>query len=140
MSELRDYADLTEEEKVMLVTSSIGFIRSVTEVWGPEKGMELWETVSNTISADLKGDLFFGMITGKYSLRGVTFSKIDPISMSNNFVSMIKAVRTATGWGLKEAKDFCDEVKAGHVKTVEVSGKAREVLLTTLHNLGIEAC
>jgi hypothetical protein len=139
MSELRDYAELDEEEKVMLVSSSLGFIRSVTEVWGPEKGMELWETISGTISVDLKGDLFFGMITGKYSLRGVTFTNLDPIAMSNNFINMIKAVRTATGWGLKDAKDFCDAVKAGEVKTVEVSGKAREVLLTTLRGYGIEA-
>lgn len=133
----RGYEELDQEEKTKLVSASLGLIRVVTEVWGSEKGMALWDTMASTISTDLKGDLFFGMITGKYSFNGVTFKNPDPTAMSNHFVSMIKAVRTATGWGLKDAKDFCDTVRAGETRTIEVSGREREILISTMRDLGI---
>lgn len=112
------------------------FMRSVTAIYGSEKGMELWDSIATTIGDDLKGDLFFGMMTGKYSMHGVTFVSF---THTNDYVSVIKAVRTASGYGLKEAKDFCDEVRAGKQKVLEVSGNAREVLLRSLSGFGVVA-
>ena len=37
-----------------LISSSITFMQTVTEVYGPEKGMELWGTIAETVDDNLK--------------------------------------------------------------------------------------
>jgi hypothetical protein len=100
---------IPEDHKTAIITNGMHFMRSITEAYGAEKGMELWETIANTLDPDVKGQIFFALITGTYNdrvhLKGVT-------SPGNvNAVSCIKEIRMWSGLGLKESKDMYDRLR-----------------------------
>lgn len=111
----KTYATMQPEEQAAMIAASLTFMRTVTNIYGAEAGMELWGSLADSVDPDLKGELFFGMITGKYGKNLVTINKVD----TNNAVNIIKAIRTATGMGLKEAKDCYDYARDKGPKTIE---------------------
>jgi hypothetical protein len=103
---------LPEEHKTAIISNGLHFMRSITEAYGAEKGLELWEQITSSLDPEVKGQIFFAMITGTYNdkveLRGVTMSG------QNNAVACIKAIRQYSGLGLKESKDIYDRLRDGH--------------------------
>ena len=75
--------------------------------YGAEKGMELWEQITDVLDPEVKGQIFFAMITGEYNDR-IT---LKGVMGTNNAVACIKEVRNWTGFGLKEAKDTYDRLR-----------------------------
>ena len=102
---------IPEEHKTAVITNGLHFMRSISEAYGADKGMELWETIANTLDADVKAQIFFAMITGMYNDR-VHIKGLFPIAIGNA-VPCIKALRT---WskrdiGLRDAKNMYDRLK-----------------------------
>ena len=64
--------DISSDQMEAIIGDSIAFIRSITNVYGSEKGMELWETIADTIDPVIKGKVFFAILTGTHEDR-VTF-------------------------------------------------------------------
>jgi hypothetical protein len=100
---------IPEEHKTAIISNGLHFMRSITEAYGAEKGMELWEKIADTLDPEVKGQIFFAMITGTYNdkieIRGVTMMG------QNNAVACIKAIRQFSGLGLKESKDMYDRLR-----------------------------
>ena len=98
---------IPESHKITIISNGIHFIRSITEAYGPEQGMQLWDQIASVLDPDVKGEIFFTMLTGtnlnKIELKGV--------SQSANAVACIKEIRNWTGFGLKEAKDVFDRLR-----------------------------
>lgn len=120
------------EYKEQIVQNGISFMRSITEAYGAEEGMRLWETIAGALDPDVKGQIFFAMLTGNFSGRilitGIRHTAYYPNNTSGlNKVSMIKALRAATGWGLKESKDAIDDlVASGRHILVECAHEHRQ--------------
>lgn len=100
-----------------VVYDGVKFLQSLTEHYGADKGLAVWEEMNKALGNEVKGRVFFAMMTGETSGR-IRFT-IDsaPGSYNPNAVACIKAIRTATGFGLKEAKDLYDNSRN---KTVQV--------------------
>jgi hypothetical protein len=130
---MRNWEDITDAERQELVITSLPLMRSVTDIYGPEAGMELWSAIADTINDGLKGEIFMGMIGGKYGRTSVMVVKMD----TAQYVNAIKAVRNATGLGLKDAKDFCDRVRNGVPEKLEcLNSQAVDTLRRDLTQLG----
>jgi len=127
-----EFDALSPESQDRLINSSLNLMRDLTEIHGSERGMALWDKISEVLGNDLKGKLFFGMISGHYSFNGVMFTKTN----TNSPVPAIKAIRTATGAGLKEAKDIYDYVRDVGPKRIECKGESRLRLLQELRESG----
>ena len=117
---------IPEEQKTAVISSGLHFMRSITEAYGPDKGLELWDQITSVLDPEVKGQIFFAMITGNYNDR----IEIKDVGEYANAVSCIKEIRTWTGLGLKEAKDAYDRVR--HTKkrewiTVKPADYARAV-------------
>lgn len=97
---------IPEQNKEDVISNGIAFMRSITEAYGVDEGMKLWDTIANTLDADVKGKIFFAMLTGDYQGR----ISVADCHNSADRVGMIKAIRAVTGMGLKEAKDLCDDL------------------------------
>jgi hypothetical protein len=130
--------EVNKHQLERIIPAGIDFIRTITQELGAEKGMELWEDLSRCLGNDVKGQIFFEMLSGDGSLgarlvlRGVTSS------YPNNKISAIKAVRNYCGLGLKEAKDIIDRVEQNIMQTVQVSNwRDRTSLTRELRDLGI---
>ena len=98
---------IPEDHKTAIITNGLHFMRSITEAYGAETGMQLWETIADTLDADVKGQIFFAMITGTYNDR----VHLKGVAGNHNAVTCIKEVRTWSGLGLKESKDMYDRLR-----------------------------
>ena len=100
---------LPEEHKTAIISNGLHFVRAITDAYGADRGMALWEQIASVLDPNIKGEMFFAMLTGAYNdqikLRGVTNGG------SSNAISCIKEIRQWTGMGLKEAKDTYDRLR-----------------------------
>jgi hypothetical protein len=112
-------------------------LQAITEAYGTDQGLALWETIANTLDPDVKGQIFFAMITGSYNdtivLRGSSRSDV------YNKVACIKEIRTWTGMGLKEAKDVVDCVESGKNVRITVKPIDHTQAVRALRRVGFEA-
>ena len=111
-----DFNDLDEAQKESLLINGMNLMRTVTEIWGADRGMELWDNIATHVGQDFKGACFFNMLTGQYQ-GDVHLSNV---SQTTGYVEVIKVVRNFTGYGLKDAKDVCDIVRGTPGKTVKL--------------------
>ena len=123
---------LTEEDTLeMVVTDGIQFLESITRHYGPEQGIEVWNKLGEAFGDEIKGRVFFTMLTGEHSCR-VWFR--DP--GCNSRIDVIKAIRGATGLSLKEAKALSDAALQQRVAVKTTSRSASRELVRDLRDVG----
>jgi len=103
MTDIEPTEDMLMEQ---VISDGLQFVKSLTDYYGPEKGMEVWNTLSESVGKSLHNKIFMAMLTGK-SFMTVTFAA----NNSGNAIPVIKCIRQHTGLGLKEAKDYWDASK-----------------------------
>lgn len=122
------------EYKQDVIQSGINFMRSITEAFGTDEGMKLWDTIADTLDPDIKGQILFALLTGDYN--GVI--TLTGSAASANKVTLIKAVRNVDTrrLGLKEAKDVCDNLWNGKPQKLHIDAKNRNYALRELRDAG----
>lgn len=125
--------EISEENMDMIVSDSIAFIRSITTVYGSEKGMELWGTIADTIDPAIKGKVFFALLTG---------SNEDRITLSGyvagtNKINCIKIIRQYTGMGLVESKNAYESTEFGQKVQIKIDPKRRRECIDELRLNGM---
>lgn len=120
------------EHKEDIIQSGINFMRSITEAYGTDEGMKLWDAIATTLDPDVKGQIFFAMLTGEYN--GII--SIASVQQGADRVWRIKAIRSVTGLGLKEAKDLSDMLDSGKTIKLNVDPKKRNQALAELRGAG----
>lgn len=110
---------LSADHYEMLIVNGMAFMQTVTTVFGAERGMELWEKIAEVVDPGLKQEIFIRMLVGDIDNR-ITFRA----GINSDMIPVIKAIRTATGLGLKETKDLWDMSKVKFV-SVEVPNVGR---------------
>jgi hypothetical protein len=96
--------DIQYKPNAEVVRSARAFIRALCSTYGHTQGMQVWDRVRDTLGDQAASDIFLGMLTGD-------FNNIRVVDIGPKFIEAIKAVRTLTGCGLKEAKDFVEHVR-----------------------------
>ena len=122
------------EHKEEVIQSGINFMRSITEAFGSDEGMKLWDTIASTLDPDVKGQIFFAMLTGEYN-NIITITGHNP---GADRIRMIKTIRSVhkRGLGLKEAKDMSDIISLGKPVKLEIDPSARAMVLSELRKAG----
>lgn len=122
------------EHKEDIIQSGINFMRSITEAYGTDEGMKLWDAIASTLDPDVKGQVFFAMLTGDYN--GVV--SISSAQAGSDRVWRIKSIRSVThpSLGLKEAKDLSDMLDSGKTIKLNINPKKRSEALAELRNAG----
>lgn len=115
-----------------VVFDGIRLLESLTRHYGSEKGIEVWEKMGEVLGQEIKGKVFFSMLTGEFSNR-VRIER----GTCNQAVAAIKAIRAGTGYGLKEAKDAWDLTAIKTVVLDNVSRDSRRTLVSDLRSLGM---
>ena len=127
-----------EKHKQVLVDASIGFMQTVSEIYGAEKGQELWTAIADTVDPDLKGEVFMALLTGKYQQDKIHV-KNPYLNSIQNKVAVIKCIRAhdRRRLGLKEAKDIADRLDMGGKDVLEVEPHLRPAFVVELRKLGL---
>ena len=110
---------IPEEHKNSVVVAGLHFMRAITEAYGADEGLKLWDTIAGTLDPDVRGQIFLAMLTGTHNdtivLRDIA---------TTDYIGCIKEIRTWTGYGLKEAKDAVDLVR--EKKPIKIKVKPTE--------------
>lgn len=120
------------EHKEDLISSGINFLRSITEAYGTDEGLKLWDQISSVIDPDVKGQIFFALLTGEYN-GIITVGSFQP---GSNKITMIKTIREVTHLGLKEAKDLVEMISTGQSVKINCDPKKRNLSLASLRAAG----
>lgn len=125
---------ILDEYKKDVIQSGINFMRSITDAYGTDEGMKLWDTIIDTLDPDIKGKIFFAMLTGEYN-NTVTITQY---SNTGSRVSMIKAIRNVDTrrLSIKEAKDLVDELSNGKTVKLDIDPSVRSISLNELRSAG----
>ena len=101
---------IPEDHKTAVISNGMHFMRAITEAYGADEGLKLWDQIASVLDGDVKAQIFMAMITGNYNDR-IHLKGVYPMG-SSNAVACIKAIREwdKRGLGLKEAKDMYDRV------------------------------
>ena len=116
-----------------LIQTGLEFMRSITDNYGSEAGIKLWTQIAEVLDPKLKGEIFFALISGKTAtcITGRTYGH------NNDKVSVIKAIRTVSGYGLKESKDIADIMWAGQSALIPIHSKSRIEAMSILREAGV---
>lgn len=110
MNEQVDPTEPTEDMLMeQLISDGLQFVKSLTDYYGPEKGMEVWNSFGDVMGKTIQHKVFMEMLMGK-SFMTITFAAGNA-NNGGNAVPVIKCIRQYTGYGLKEAKDYWDASK-----------------------------
>jgi ribosomal protein L7/L12 len=123
---------LTEDNKGRLISNGLMFLRSITEEYGTEEGMKLWETICTAVDPELKGQIFFAMLTGEY-YNEIRITSADKYA---DKITLIKALRAAAEYGLKEAKDVTEDIQGGREHRFKVKPDQRNQVVRDLRHAG----
>jgi len=102
-----------------VIFDGIRFMESLARHYGADRSIEVWDQLGETLGPDVKSQVFLAMLTGESSNR-IRVSR----GTCTEAVAAIKAIRQATGMGLKEAKDAWDLTA---IKTVTIDNVQREL-------------
>ena len=126
---------IPEQHLDTVIPSGIAFMRAITEAYGSEQGLQLWNTITDVLDPDVKAKIFFALITGEYHHQ-VRVTKAD----TTDKVAVIKAFRTVDRrrLGLKEAKDMADRLWSHPPQaiTLEVDPEQRDAAVRELRRVG----
>jgi ribosomal protein L7/L12 len=122
------------EHKEDIIQSGMSFMRAITEAYGVDEGMKLWDNIASTLDPDVKGQIFFAMLTGQYT----TTINVPSHIVGADRVRMIKAIRNVDrrSLGLKEAKDMTDLLSSGKSIKLEVNPEYRAMGMSELRKAG----
>jgi ribosomal protein L7/L12 len=114
-------------------------MRSITEAYGSEEGMRLWDAIASTLDPDIKAKIFVALLTGEFNDQLTIQMDMVRYQAVVNRVEGIKAIRMATGLGLKEAKDIHDNLAAGKVEKITIDPAIRTQTIGYLASVFIMA-
>jgi hypothetical protein len=129
---------ISESDRHNLVGAGIGFMQTVADIYGAEKGMELWSTIADTVDPDLKADVFMAMLRGNFRQDKIIVKPAFQGSVSSK-VEFIKCIRTydRRRLSLKEAKDIADKLELGQQVILEVDPDLRPTFSVELRKLNM---
>ena len=123
---------IPEEHKNSVVVAGLHFMRAITEAYGADEGLKLWDTITDTLDPDVRGQIFLAMLTGTHNDTIV----LRDVAYHNNGVACIKEIRTWTGYGLKEAKDAFDLVRGKQAVQIKVKPTEHHRAAAELRRVG----
>lgn len=127
---------MSDEHRRQLISDGIAFMRSITDQYGTETGLQLWDRICEVLDPNVKGEIFIAMLTGDTRSK-ITIS-CSPDQYTTYRIPHIKAIREVTGLGLKEAKDLSDFMVNGQPVSITVKeGLSRQYARDVLKNVGL---
>ena len=127
---------MNDENRRQLISDGIAFMRSITDQYGTETGLQLWDRICEVLDPNVKGEIFIAMLTG--DTRARLNISCHPDQYSTYRIPHIKAIREVTGLSLKEAKDLSDLMANNQPVSITIKeGFSRQYARDVLKNAGL---
>lgn len=127
---------MSEENRRQLISDGIAFMRSISDQYGTETGLQLWDRICEVLDPNVKGEIFIAMLTG--DTRAKLTISCSPHQYPTYRILHIKAIREVTGLGLKEAKDLSDLMVNDQPVSITIKeGLSRQYAKDVLKDAGL---
>jgi hypothetical protein len=131
--------ELTPEQEASIIPAAVYFLRALTTSLGPEVGLHVWDQINATLGNDIRGKVFFAMLTGTVGTEIIMRGHRSGQTVANK-VEIIKAIRAVSGQGLYAAKQIADALLAGQEQRIQSeSFELRDLNVKKLWAVGIDA-
>lgn len=123
-------------DQEQFVARAHDFMKVLAEYYGAERGHEFWVALAPVVGEDVQREIFVRML--KSQPMGVMLHvRGGPFVDSTRVVEAIKAIREATGYGLKPAKDAWDAARDGRlIQLTCLDSHLRHMLMNKLQSIG----
>jgi hypothetical protein len=126
--------EISSEHMDGIISDGIAFIRAITTAYGADEGMKLWDTIASTLDPNVKGKIFFAMLTGTHEDRVTLTGSV----AGSNKIACIKIIRQHTGLGLREAKEAYEQAgDYGQKVTLKIDPRNRREMIDDLRQNGM---
>ena len=122
---------MTSQAEELLLRDAMNFYVSITEVYGAEKGIEMFTDLCRNVCPELGQRVFFKMLQGQTRGRVTVRGLADP----HDRLGCVREIRRLTGCGLKDAINTVNQLAQGGEVVLELQGGA-EVSTYTFQQLG----
>lgn len=122
---------MSTQAEELLLRDAMNFYVSITEVYGAEKGIEMFTDLCRNVCPELGQRVFFKMLEGQTRGRVTVRGLADP----HDRVGCVREIRRLTGCGIIEAMDQLKQLAQGRTVVLELQGGA-EVSTYTFQQLG----
>jgi len=122
---------MTSQAEELLLRDAMNFYVSITEVYGAEKGIEMFTDLCQNVCPELGQRVFFKMLEGQTRGRVTVRGLAEP----HDRVGCVREIRRLTGGGIIEAMDQLNELAQGREVVLELQGGA-EVSTYNFQQLG----
>jgi hypothetical protein len=122
---------MTSQAEELLLRDAMNFYVSITEVYGAEKGIEMFTDLCRNVCPELGQRVFFKMLEGNSRGRVTVRGLADP----HDRVGCVREIRRLTGCGIIEAMDQLKQLAQGCEVVLELQGGA-EVSTYSFQQLG----
>lgn len=119
-----------------LIQDAINFMQSMVECYGNERGMESWNLIAQALGDEVRTDIFMALLEGG-SRKVINLSRVP--EQAPSAIGVIKAIRDATGLGLKEAKDLWELSGTQAIRITLSTKVSKTTLIRDFRNLGMRA-
>ena len=82
---------MSEENRRQLISDGIAFMRSISDQYGTETGLQLWDRICEVLDPNVKGEIFIAMLTG--DTRAKLTISCSPHQYPTYRILHIKAIR-----------------------------------------------
>lgn len=131
---------MNQQQENDLIASASLFIKTLTDIEGADRGMELWDRIADVIGSDIKGKIFFSLLTSNFGtiiINPIHATELKEVAIHK--VSIVKCIRLYTGLGLKEAIAILNQILDGQSVKLSVDPKDTIRALNELRTYGIKA-
>ena len=122
---------MSTQAEELLLRDAMNFYVSITEVYGAEKGIEMFTDLCRNVCPELGQRVFFKMLQGHSRGRVTVRGLADP----HDRLGCVREIRRLTGCGLKDAINTVNQLAQGGEVVLELQGGA-EVSTYTFQQLG----
>ena len=122
---------MSSQAEELLLRDAMNFYVSITEVYGAEKGIEMFTDLCRNVCPELGQRVFFKMLQGHSRGRVTVRGLADP----HDRLGCVREIRRLTGCGLKDAINTVNQLAQGGEVVLELQGGA-EVSTYTFQQLG----
>lgn len=119
-----------------LIQDAINFMQSMTEYYGNERAMESWNLIAQALGDDVRTDIFMNLLEGG-SRKIINLSRVP--EQAPSAIGVIKAIRSATGLGLKEAKDLWELSGTRAIRITLSPEASKTMMIRDFRDLGMRA-
>jgi hypothetical protein len=106
---------IPEDYKDEIIAAGINFMNAVTRAYGTDEGLKLYDTIMASVDPDIKGQIFFSLITGIHGssiiLKGTQYG-------IGTLVQRIQAIKEVSDLSLLDAKEYAESVARAEPKSI----------------------